>query len=317
MIKNNQKKLTTKFFNEVSSEWSERTYDPSGQYLKFAGNKARMETVLNEIKILGLRGKILDIGCGSGQLVIELLKLGNKAYGIDIAEMMISNSKNNLKNAKLDADPNNIFKTSDLDDLRGSKETYDAVTGLGLLEYLDTDDELFKVLKKIIPSKSFAFVECRNKFFNIFSANSYTEQLTKNNKYSSLIKSFSESSKYSPIQEKDIPKIQTAVSIETGKFLEEVVQKDEWYETAVKKFTNYPKGMVRRQHTPQELEKSAKKYGFELKYVVYWHAHPYPPAFEKSFPKIYNKLSFLMAPLGRTPLGAWMCSSFVAVLQKK
>ena len=75
--------------------------------------------------------------------------------------------------------------------------------------------------------------------------------------------------------------------------------------------------MIRRQHTPAVLEASARRYGFRLRHAVYWHAHPYPPRYEAEFPRIYNKLSILMAPLGYTPLGAWLCSSFLAVLKRQ
>ena len=75
--------------------------------------------------------------------------------------------------------------------------------------------------------------------------------------------------------------------------------------------------MVRRQHTPSALAASAQRRGFKLEHVVYWHAHAYPPRYEKHFPKIYNRLSVLMSPLGYTPLGAWFCSSFLAVLKNK
>jgi hypothetical protein len=75
--------------------------------------------------------------------------------------------------------------------------------------------------------------------------------------------------------------------------------------------------MVRRQHTPQDVAASGEKFGFGLEHVVYWHSHPYPPTLEHHFPAVYNKLSYLMGPLGRTAVGAWMCSSFIAVLKKR
>ena len=316
---NKQKQLTKDFFNDASREWFERTYDPAEQFLKFPGNRARMEIALSEIKNLSVKGAFLDIGCGTGQLVIELLKKGVRATGIDVAEKMIEIAKNNLAKEKLsfNPNPNEIFAVMDLAELGKTTAHYDAVTALGLLEYLSKDDELFSVLKKNVKKDGYAFVECRNKFFNLFSVNNYTESTAKTKMLAPLIREMAEVDKYSPISSRNIPAIQAEVSQKIADFLKESAGKSEWLETSIPKHLDYPQEMIRRQHTPKELEASAHRFGFTLKYVVYWHAHLYPPSFKKEFPRIYNKISFLEAPLGYTSLGAWMCSSFVAVLKKQ
>ncbi len=319
MKESKQKKLTKYFFNKVSKEWTERTYDPSGNFLKFPSNKVRMETALREITNLKINGKFLDIGCGTGQLVVELLKKNNEVLGIDIAEKMIGNSKENLAKANLKLDAETIFKVMDLANLpKNTKNfSFDGATALGLLEYLETDSELFTVLKKALKKGGYALVECRNKFFNLFSMNKYTSQLAISGELPELMEKFSEVWKYSPWPYAKLPLIQKDISKGIFEFINSSLSNKKWFAAQPPAFSNYPQKMVRRQHTPQELEVAAGKFGFALEYVVYWHAHPYPPVLEKNFPAFYNKVSFLMAPLGYTPLGAWMCSSFIAVLRKK
>lgn len=319
MAESKQKKLTKYFFNKVSKEWWVRTYDPSGNFLKFPSNKVRMETALKEIADLKIKGRLLDIGCGTGQLTIELLRRHNQVLGIDIAEKMVENSKDNLAKEKLKYDPDSVFKTMDLADLprRERQASFDAAAALGLLEYLETDAELFLVLGKVLKKGGYALVECRNKFFNLFSVNKYTSRLAQSGELPDLIEKFSEAGKYSPLTYAKLPAIQKEVSKNVADFLSANLKNKKWFETRPPAFSNYPQKMVRRQHIPQELEASAKKFGFELDHIVYWHAHLYPPSLENNFPAFYNKISFLMAPLGYTPLGAWMCSSFIAVLRKK
>jgi hypothetical protein len=65
------------------------------------------------------------------------------------------------------------------------------------------------------------------------------------------------------------------------------------------------------------LARSAERHGFRCQYVVYWHCHPFPPRYEPSMPRLYNRLSLLLGPLGYTSVGAWCGSSFVAVLRKR
>ena len=313
-----QKRLTKDFFNDVSGEWFERTYDPNESFLKFPGNRARMEVALSEIRRLRVRGAILDIGCGTGQIVIELLRSGARATGIDIAEKMIDTAKNNLvaENFPFNPNPENVFAVKDLAELSKVSDRYGAVTALGVLEYLSTDDELFSVLNRIVEKGGYALVECRNKLFNLFSVNGYTESAAKVEQIALLVREMADIERYSPIPSKEIPHIQAEVSKRIADFLKNSVGDKQWFEKSDKQYTDYPERMIRRQHTPRELEQSASGAGFTLKHVVYWHSHPYPPSFKKEFPKIYNKLSFLESPLGYTSLGAWKCSSFVAVLQK-
>lgn len=313
-----QKKLTKYFFNKVSDEWYERTYDPANEYLKFPSNRVRMSVALGEVEKLGLEGKMLDVGCGTGHLVFELLRKGHQAVGIDIAEKMIEQAKVHLRKSKIKADPDKVFTASDLASFTPpSKNMYTAITALGLLEYLDTDGELFELLTKNIAPGGYAFVECRNKFFNLFSANRYTLALAKEGELAKLLQELEEVERYSPLAVEKIPVVQSRVSRSIAEFLAQASRSGKWFEKGIRSYSKYPAGMVRRQHTPKALAASAAKRGFSLEHVVYWHAHAYPPRYEKNFPKIYNRLSVLMGPLGHTPLGAWFCSSFLAVLKKK
>ena len=309
-----QKKLTKQFFNAVADEWYDRTYNPSGDFVKFPSNKVRMEVVLKEIVKLGLQGNVLDIGCGAGQLVIELLKKGYDASGIDIADEMIARAEENLKKSKLKIQKRGIFKTADLAEFRSAKK-YKIATALGLLEYLKSDAELFSVLDKVTEKGGYVLAECRNKFFNLFSMNEYT--LGVMNEIPELLRRFGEVQKYSAESDDQIPFIEAKVSKAIAAFLSKATKNISLLSTDVPNYSRYPQKMIRRQHTPQEIEASAKKFGFELLYVIYWHVHPYAPAYEKKFPRIYNKMSYLMTPLGRTSLGAYRCSSFSGVFKKK
>ena len=311
-----QKKITKKFFNEVAKEWFERTYDPSGNYLKFPVNRLRKDVALVEINNLKIKKgkKTLDIGCGTGQLVIDLLKKGMDAYGIDVASKMIDEANKNLFNVKLSN--KKVFRVADLSCLSDS-EPYDAVTSLGLLEYLDTDEELFSVLPRVVRKGGYVLVECRNSLFSLFTGNKYTLSIFERGGMEKMVQAFFEAVKFSPVPVGGISKIQKEVFKNIHNFLNINHSKKEWNMDNIPLYSSYPKKMVRRQHTPQDLDLVAKKYGFTLDYVVYYHLHPYPPYYEKFFPQIYNKISDIMTPIGRTYLGAALGSAFVGILRKK
>lgn len=311
-----QKKLTKIFFDDVAGEWYERTYDAAGTFEKFPSNRARMETALGEIQRLTVKGNFLDIGCGTGHLVLELIKRGRNARGIDISPRMIEEAKTHFRKSKLKGNPDDVFAASDLSAYKAVGRV-DAAVGLGLLEYLDTDRELFTFLRNILPEGGYAFVECRNELFSLFSGNQYTADMVKRGEYSRLLKEFMRVDRFSTFPSEAIPSRQAAVSREIATFLAKTGSSTSWSVPTSKQYTRYPAGMVRRQHTPEKLEQSAKKYGFKLDHVVYWHLHPYTPSFERHFPRIFNRMSYLMAPLGHTPAAAGISSSFLAVLRKQ
>jgi 2-polyprenyl-3-methyl-5-hydroxy-6-metoxy-1,4-benzoquinol methylase len=311
-----QQTLTKQFFNDVAKEWFERTYDPKEEFLRYPVNGARKDVAMHEIRLLRKSGSVLDLGCGTGQMVIELRKLGYEASGIDVAQNMIEEAKATFKKSGASGDPKKFFSTGDCLNLSKGK-TYDVVTGLGLLEYLEGDTDLFTNLKKVVRPGGYAIVECRNQLFNLFSGNQYTEQEAKAGALARLVKEFPTIEKYSPFSNDHIPEIQAQVTEATQQFLKGIHEKKAWRAPMKRQYTPFPKGMVRQQHTPAQFERSAARFGFALQHVVYYHLHPYPPIYEKVFPKIYNKLSLLMGPLGYTSLGAVLGSAFVSVLKRE
>ena len=168
-----QKKVTKEFFNEVAAEWFERTYDPKKEFFKYPVNGARKDVAIAEIKALKKKGTIFDLGRGTGQMVIELRKSGYDAVGIDVAERMIGEAKKTARSLRLRGNPDNFFAVGDCLNLSSEKQ-YDLVTGLGLLEYLEGDSDLFTNLARVVRPGGYALIECRNKLFNLFSGNQYT-----------------------------------------------------------------------------------------------------------------------------------------------
>lgn len=311
-----QKRLTRSFFNRVAGEWFERTYDPRAEYRRFPSNRVRMELALREVLRLKLKGPFLDVGCGTGEIVLKLLRSDMQCVGIDNAERMIAIARSKLAREIPSADPEKVFQVSDLTEFRASPRIYRNVFALGLLEYLSDDAELFRLLGRIIPRGGRALVECRNKLFNLASLNHYTRKIAESREFPKLLNDLETVARFSRLSASAIPDVAEETTRAMSSFLRRALRDKKWRETATKDYKSYPSPMVRRQHTPQDLERSARKWGFTIQYVVYWHIHPFLPSFEARFPRIFNKLSVLMGPMGETPIGATLGSSFLAVLKR-
>jgi len=307
-----QRNLTTAYFNEIAKDWFKRAYDPEDRLLLFPSGKVRQDIVISEMKRLKVGSLAIDLGCGSGQLVIELLKHRYEATGIDASPNMIAEARKALHRELPQADSSRIFQVGDVLNLNLEGQ-FNAVTAMGLLEYLEDELTFFRIVKKLLSNRGYALIECRNQLFNIGSGNRYTLEAAESGSLGKLISELDRVQNYSPVPIDEVPKIQVDVFTKiaetmSGEYKEaNTIQ----YKTPI---VEYPTKMLRKQHTPEGLEAILEKAELKLQYVVYYHCHPYLPRFEKAFPAMYNKIGLLMQPLGYTPLGATICSAFVAII---
>ena len=73
----------------------------------------------------------------------------------------------------------------------------------------------------------------------------------------------------------------------------------------------------RRQHTPRDLAPAAERHGFREAETLALHPHPLPPALEPLAPRTYNRLALAwQRPLERSPAGLAFCTAFVAVFER-
>ncbi|MEM4724373.1 MAG: class I SAM-dependent methyltransferase [Candidatus Hadarchaeum sp.] len=80
--------------------------------------------------IEGLSGRVLEACCGGGQLVLEMLRQGIDAYGIDRSEKVVTQSKRHLEQAGFD--PTRIAR-GDVTELSFPNDHFDAVVVTGAI----------------------------------------------------------------------------------------------------------------------------------------------------------------------------------------
>ena len=111
--------------------------------------------------------KIIDIGCGTGELVFEISKKNINSLGVDFSEKMISQCKkysNKFSN----------FLCSDVLNLSLSKK-YDLMSANGFIEYISLN-QLNKFLKnspQILSKNAVIIFSVRNRLFNVLSLNQF------------------------------------------------------------------------------------------------------------------------------------------------
>lgn len=105
---------------------------------------SRQRFALEMVEAAVPRGaKVLDVGCGTGEMAAQLMGRGYEVWGLDLAEPMIRYAR--------DRNASDRFEVGDIEHIPFADNTFDAAVCLGVIEYLDTDEqalrEIWRVLK--------------------------------------------------------------------------------------------------------------------------------------------------------------------------
>ncbi len=102
-------------------------------------------------------GRILDVGCGPGPLVADLLHRKHEVWGVDLSASMIEQCRRRFGNR-----PKAHFDTGNIERLEFADQSFDAVMCLGVVEYLDADAPALQELNRVLRPGGLAVISCPN-----------------------------------------------------------------------------------------------------------------------------------------------------------
>lgn len=153
LASNRRAEVQTHFDNcAVGNRWGE-LYNPSNPDSQgFLARRRKARVLLGDLK--GVR--LLELGCGSGALIELLVDQEVEYYGVDNVARMVHHASECIRGLGLTS----RFKVqvADVESLPYRDETFDAVIGLGLLEYFgDPQRVLREVLRVSKPGARLVF----------------------------------------------------------------------------------------------------------------------------------------------------------------
>lgn len=242
---------------------------------------------------------ILDIGCGTGDLVCDAAREGIDATGVDFAKDMIELALNHAKEEQLE---NAHFECCSIFDFDFSNQKFDVISANGFIEYIsqqELNDFLNLVYDALTPDGSFV-LGSRNRLFNLFSLNTYTSRELNESNGEALLKE--------------------SIALASGKKIEEIYR----METAPlqKPDTQHTKTGIdvttRFQFTPLQLVKILNDKGFKTLDIYPVHIHSVPPIFKDKHPEIHASIANLLQAYARQCLEMVpFSSSFMLHTQKR
>lgn len=155
------------YFSEHADDWQRKA---AGLLDIYPVIEARHRAVHHAVAQIGA-SRILDIGCGTGQLAIELTRDGRQAVGVDFAPQMIDRCKENAASAKSGAS----FHCASVFDLPEMGK-FDLISAQGFIEYITLDQltQFLSICHGLLEPGGCIAIGSRNRLFNVCSLNDYT-----------------------------------------------------------------------------------------------------------------------------------------------
>lgn len=158
-------KKTQKYFNRQAVDFSEA---------RAPRDEIFMKLILPEYKKEHKNIVALDFGCGGGKLLLNMLKFGVDARGIEKHNNIYELAKERLVSAGYGVDKIIQGSIDELDQF--SPASFDIIVLMGVFQYLSVEDygKLLKIIHKLLKPRGRMIASYQNAFFDLFTFNKYT-----------------------------------------------------------------------------------------------------------------------------------------------
>jgi len=298
-----QQLQTKKYFERYGNQWSKSVSKKHNDFVNVI--EIREQYVIDTCKkFLKKKSRVLDVGCGTGELVIKLQKMKYDSNGIDFSRPMINKAKRLAKKEKIDTEK---FTAGSFFEFM-PKKSFDLISANGFIEYV-SEKELDTFLQKsfkFLSKKGILIFSSRNRLFNCFSLNKYTESEINLGEINNILSEC--------ILFNNSKNLKEVISKKHRSNIRKNLQKHELTKTKYAKI----KVDMRFQYTPLQLVKKLRDNGFEIVGLFPVHIHAVSTGSKDKLPKIHSDLSQIL--FNQKSISTKLipqCSSFMISARKK
>lgn len=263
-----QQQQALDYFRRSASDWREKA---EGRKIAVNVIQQRNDFVLSVADRMTAQ-RVLDVGCGTGELVCALGAKGFSAVGVDFAKEMVNLASELSTQLNLSVK----FIHTSIFDYR-PPAPFDLISANGFIEYI-SEEQLHRFLALcrtwLSPAGSIV-LGSRNRLFNLVSFNHYTSEELRLGTIPSIV--------------------QESILISESGSLRDCIAKLANYRQTLPAFEEHPITGIgvstRHQYTPGELVCKLKSAGYMSREFAPVHYHGLPPALGKSNPDLHIAIS--------------------------
>jgi ubiquinone/menaquinone biosynthesis C-methylase UbiE len=142
-------------FSEQATAWAAHYADPGPRTLGARHLLSRQRFALEMVEsAIPSSSRILDAGCGSGEMAAKLIERGYAVWGIDLAAPMIRHARKLCGAA--------CFGVADIEQIPFPDNTFDVVVSLGVIEYLESDEQALREIRRVLRPGGRAVIAIAN-----------------------------------------------------------------------------------------------------------------------------------------------------------
>ena len=157
---NTSKDEIIQVFDSIASRMSwEKLY--SGQVDRISYNFITRQRAVEEMLVPLTAGKVLDLGCGSGDLVNFYVSKGARYVGVDLSRNMIERA--NVNYASWVQQKKAVFQVADCEALPFSDGEFDVLSAVALIEYLPDPSKALDEISRVVKIGGVALITVPNK----------------------------------------------------------------------------------------------------------------------------------------------------------
>jgi ubiquinone biosynthesis O-methyltransferase len=304
----------TEYFEKMAGDWVDDAYD-SSDGLKPIGIQ-RIEQVKNILsRHTESNGKLsaeeriaCDMGCGDGALCRSLADQGFAVTGVDRSESMLSIARERSESYgdRVEFVSSSIEAAAD-----NLTRQYDVVTSMGVMYYLENEDDFFRPLKKIVKPDGIALVSCRNRLFNLFFGSRKRQQEISAKDAITLMEELSELD-FSLSMKDLMPVLNILHEYSSADFVDHLPRVEQENREKLEKVIDTVEG---KQHSPSQIKGIVERNGFAMGRLYGIQPHFLTAtSTDRRARQVMKKLSEALIPLADHPLSLVWSSHFIMEL---
>lgn len=306
-----------KYFDENSELWINDAYD-FGNY-NYPVGLNRLRILKKILKDFSAEGKtLLDIGCGGGDISINMAMKGFNVIGVDMSKTMIDAAEERKSKLGPEFAKKIKFKHISFDNISEfiKKQSIDVIVAFGFIGYLENDNIFFEKCNELLNESGKLIISCRNRLFNMKSISNYTIKEIENNNALNLVNQINKLYNNNLPEENVIEFIEnlkkTINSIDLEQIRTSIENGNDKNDNPIATLN-----VDARQHTLEEIIENSSFMGFENIKNYGVHPHLIEPKMNKMLPRqIFNRLSDSLCVFEELPISLTWSSVFISEFEK-
>lgn len=139
----------------------------------YPANNKRLEIALSILDRVKPKN-VLDVGCGTGDPLVAILRAGYDAQGFDYADEMVAQARQAVAQAGFEE---SRISKNNMEKPEGLKEgSFEAITALGTLYYARDFSATMEAVCNLLAPGGHLIFSLRNELFSLFSMNKYSAE---------------------------------------------------------------------------------------------------------------------------------------------